>query len=297
MRALLVCSPSAGNDGPSQEDLLSVFRQHGIESSCCPITEAAFAEAGRDGTDVIIAVGGDGTVTSVLTQLPNRQIPVAVVPQGTANNIARSLGIHGSASQIAAGLWDARPKKIDIGVATGAWGRHRFVEGVGIGLLVQAMSVINESGKEGFDQLRSSRREFARQLAEADCHRLDVRADGQSLSGDYLIFEIMNTGFAGPILPLAPHADPGDGLLDIVYSTASRRREMLDWLNEGPEGAEPPVEIVRARRVEVEEAGPALRLGDSFSPTSSHVGRMTVELEPEKATILIPATMTDALSR
>jgi diacylglycerol kinase family enzyme len=121
------------------------------------------------------------------------------MPRGTANNIARPLGIHAPINQIAAGLRDARPRRVDIVVATGAWGKHRFVEGVGIVLLVQAMSAVDASGKEGFDQLRSSRREFVRQLAEADCYHLDVRVDGQDLSGDYLIFEIMNTGFAGPI--------------------------------------------------------------------------------------------------
>jgi diacylglycerol kinase (ATP) len=291
MRALLVCSPSAGNDGPSQEDLISTFRWHGIQSSCCLISEAEIADAIQGGIDVVVAVGGDGTVSSLLTQLTEWNIPVAVVPQGTANNIARSLGIHASTTHVAAGLREASRKQIDIGVAIGAWGRHRFVEGVGIGLLVQAMAEIHASGKAGFDQMRASRREFARRLAQAECFHLEARVDDQDRSGDYLIFEIMNTGFAGPVLPLAPLADPGDGFLDIVYSTGSRRREMIDWLNDGLEDCDPPVEIVRGRFVDVEEVGSALRLGDKFSPTAGSTGRLRVELEPERATILIPATV------
>lgn len=39
MRALLVCSPSAGNDGPSQDELLTMFRREGIDPSCCVISE------------------------------------------------------------------------------------------------------------------------------------------------------------------------------------------------------------------------------------------------------------------
>jgi diacylglycerol kinase family enzyme len=41
---------------------------------------------------VTVPCGGDGTVTSVLTQMPGRGIPVVILPQGTANNIARLLG-------------------------------------------------------------------------------------------------------------------------------------------------------------------------------------------------------------
>jgi diacylglycerol kinase (ATP) len=94
MRALLVCSPSAGNDGPSQDELLAMFRREGIDPSCCLISDESLTDALREPTDVVVAVGGDGTVTSVLTQMPGRGIPVVILPQGTANNIARSLGIY-----------------------------------------------------------------------------------------------------------------------------------------------------------------------------------------------------------
>jgi diacylglycerol kinase family enzyme len=42
----------------------------------------------------LIAVAGDGTVAAVLAMLPDRSVPVAIVPTGTVNNIARSLGIQ-----------------------------------------------------------------------------------------------------------------------------------------------------------------------------------------------------------
>jgi diacylglycerol kinase (ATP) len=288
MRALLVCSPSAGNDGPSQDELLAMFRREGIDPSCCVISEESLTDALREPTDVVVAVGGDGTVTSVLTQMPGRGIPVVVLPQGTANNIARSLGIHAPPHQIIAGLREAHPLAVDIGTATGAWGTHRFVEGVGLGLLVQAMAEIDAAGIAGEEQLRSCRREFARRLVEEECHHFDVSVDGRDLSGDFLIFEMMNIGYVGPILPLAPKADPGDGLLDIVYSTADRRGEMLQWLSAGPERLDPPVEVVRGRKITIAEAGKALRLGDNFSPAPGNAGQLTLELEPEQATILIP---------
>lgn len=291
MRALLVCSPSAANAGPSQDDLRSMFQQEGIEPTCRLISEIDLSEALHDKPDLIVAVGGDGTVSSILTQMPGCGIPVAVLPQGTANNIARSLGVYGSPRQIIAGLKDGYPMAVDIGVATGAWGRHRFVEGVGLGLLVQAMAEIDAAGTEGEEQLRSCRKEFATKLIEEECHHFDVSVDGQDLSGDYLIFEIMNIGYVGPVLPLARKADPGDGLLDIVYSTAIRRGEMLQWLSTGPEGLDPPVEIVRGRKIEVSEAGTALRLGDNFSPSPAKAGKMVVELEHEQASVIIPSTI------
>src|SRR4051794_13938776 len=128
MRAHLIYSPSAGNGGPSEDELLAAFRRAGFQPSSCSVKGPDFPDILSKPTDLIVAVGGDGTVTTVLANLPDRSIPVAIVPQGTANNIARSLGIDGSPDRIAAGLRDARERPFDIGVAAGPWGCHRFIE-------------------------------------------------------------------------------------------------------------------------------------------------------------------------
>jgi len=139
MRALLLHRPSAGEGGPSKDRLLDLFRRHGFDPSCVSVKEPAIVDVLAQPHDLIIAIGGDGTVTRVLTHMRDRGVPVAILPQGTANNVVRSLGIVGSLESLVAGLRDAREKRFDIGVAIGPWGRHRFIEAVGLGLLARSM--------------------------------------------------------------------------------------------------------------------------------------------------------------
>ena len=51
-----------------------------------------------------MAAGGDGTIAKVVTQLKDRETRVAILPLGTANNIARSFGITGPVEEIVGGL-------------------------------------------------------------------------------------------------------------------------------------------------------------------------------------------------
>lgn len=238
--------------------------------------------------DLVVAVGGDGTVTRVLTHLSDRSIPIAIVPQGTANNIADALGIAGDPAEIASALGNMVPRPFDIGFAKGPWGNHRFIEAVGLGLLARSMAEVDEAGTSGGEQIRTSRETFRRKVAGGEFEHLKAIVDGRTLEGDFLLFEVMNIGQTGPDLMLAPEADPGDGLLDVVHIRADRRAEMLEWLDGGPEAAMPPLDVIRAREVEIVWAGKSLRLGDNFSPAPGAVGRVSIGIEPEQARILVP---------
>jgi diacylglycerol kinase (ATP) len=298
MRALLLYSPSAGEGGPSKELLFDLFRQEGFDPCYCSVKDPGIVEVLGRPHDLIVAIGGDGTVTTVLTHMPDRSIPVAILPQGTANNIARSLGISGPSETLIPALHNATEQRFDIAAATGPWGRHRFIEAVGLGLLARGMAEIDAADISGREQLLCSRRKFADLLMEAEPEYLKMTLDGQELAGDFLVLEIMNISHVGPGLNLAPNADPGDGLLDVVHAHADSRAALLEWLNEGEHGEgehgegehreEPPVDITRAASVEITWAGTSLRLGDNFSPAPRAVGKLTIGLEPEQARVLIP---------
>jgi diacylglycerol kinase (ATP) len=288
MRALLLHSPSAGEGGPSKDLLFDLFRKEGFDPCYCSVKDTGIVETLGQPHDLIVAIGGDGTVTRVLTHMPDRSIPVAILPQGTANNIARSLGIAGDPETLVPALHNARKQSFDIAAATGPWGKHRFIEAVGLGLLARGMAEIDATDISGQEQLLCSRRTFARLLTEAEPERLEMTLDGKVLVGDFLVLEIMNISHVGPGLNLAPKADPGDGLLDVVHARADRRAALLKWLNEGEYGEEPPVDITRAKEVKITWAGTSLRLGDNFSPAPGAVPKLTVGLEPEQACVLIP---------
>jgi diacylglycerol kinase family enzyme len=85
----------------------------------------------------VLVAGGDGTVGKIARHLIGRKIPLSVLPLGTANNLARTLGFHPSVETLIAQLKDGESSKFDVGLARGPWGKRYFFEGAGAGLLAE----------------------------------------------------------------------------------------------------------------------------------------------------------------
>jgi len=68
------------------------------------------------------------------------RIPITVLPVGTANNIARSLGIEGEVGGLLSGLSNAKTRYLDVGLARGPWGERNFLEAVGCGSIAEAIA-------------------------------------------------------------------------------------------------------------------------------------------------------------
>ena len=113
------------------------------------------------------------------------------------------------------------------------WGKDRFVEGVGGGLVADLIRREDEIAAEAKLLGRETDRalhllcELAR---EAPMRRGRSSADGKDLSGEYFAVRCMNIRFVGPNLPLAAEAFPGDGKLDVVLLGKADRKPLLDYL-------------------------------------------------------------------
>ena len=181
-----------------------------------------------------MVAGGDGTVGQVARATAGRAIPIAILPTGTANNIAGWLKLTGiPIEELVAGWTRASLQPFDLGVARGRWGTSRFLESVGVGLLAETMAEIDAGGAGYVNQLngRETRITAARELLQSVLRRTravrcDLQLDELTLAGEYLLVEVLNFGAAGPNLRLAPDADGADGLLDVVVVEAHER----SWL-------------------------------------------------------------------
>jgi hypothetical protein len=119
----------------------------GIEASYCSIKDSDFRLLLREPADLIIAAGGDGAVAEIVKSMPDRGMPLAILPLGTANNIAHSFKITGAVSDLVASWDHSRWKPLDIGVVTGSWGERPFVEAVGLGVLPQLIESTKNDGE------------------------------------------------------------------------------------------------------------------------------------------------------
>jgi len=89
------------------------------------------AEAVREGATLIVVAGGDGTVREIASALVGTEVPLAIVPLGTFNNLALSLNLPCN-PQAACDLIEAGfTRRIDVGVADD---RNYFFEAAGVGV-------------------------------------------------------------------------------------------------------------------------------------------------------------------
>jgi diacylglycerol kinase family enzyme len=288
MRAILVHNPEAGKGDHSADDLVSLLAEHDVEASYYSVDDKGHANAIGRAKDLVIAAGGDGTVKKVAAKLRDRAVPIAILPLGTANNIARSLGIAGKPAKIVKSWRKALTRRFDVGAAIGPWGKELFLEAVGAGALANGLAELEGKKLKGGDAIRTARRRFAKALKKAEPMRAAIAADGKALPDDLLLVEIMNTTSMGPRLYLAEGADPGDGYLDVVFLPRAQRAKMLDWLKNGKQDSPAPLPLLRVRNISIDWDGAPLRIGDELAPQRIKGGRVRIELEREAIQFLSP---------
>jgi diacylglycerol kinase (ATP) len=289
MRATLFHNPTAGGGKFTKKELMTALRLGGLSPRYASTKGRRFkkALAQAEGLVVVVVAGGDGTVGKVIAQMPDRGVPVAILPLGSANNIARSFNVAGAPYELAEILHPLYWQRLSIGTVRGPWGRRRFVEAVGLGPLARMMKKPSLDGAWGVDSLRGGRNELRKIMRKAKTLDIDVRIDGKRLPGDILAIEIMNIVYTGPGLPLAPSADPGDRLLEVVYVRPADRKAMTAWIKE-PQHRRPPVSTRRGRRVDIVWRGDPMRVDDDVIGTPDSAATVTVMLESAAAKIMVP---------
>jgi hypothetical protein len=91
MDALLFHNPHVGSGDHSKKDMLEILS--GFRVTYCSTKGPDFKAMLKETADMVVVAGGDGTVRKVITGIVDRAIPIAILPLGTANNLATSLGI------------------------------------------------------------------------------------------------------------------------------------------------------------------------------------------------------------
>lgn len=294
MQTLLIHNESAGSGQLASDELLAALQVGGLVIRHCKPQDPALDAVLDEPSDLVVLAGGDGTIARILAKLPDQKRHVAIVPLGTANNIAQSLGILtaanvGSGNEIVTAWKHADVQRLDVGEVTGPWGANRFVEAVGIGPLARTILQFKTDGVAASDSIRLGREAFHHALADADTLKSRIRLDKRLVAGDLLLAEVMNIQHAGSRLHLAPSADIGDGLFDVVTIAPNQRADMLDWVAQASDGAPPPLTVTRAREISIDWHGDPLRIDDYGPVTDLQEGLVTVRFVQQQLDILVPS--------
>jgi len=183
--------------------------------------EVLARDAVRSGHRAILAVGGDGSVNEVVQGVmtaglaETRQVTLAVAPQGTGNDWARSLGIGRDPDRIVAALVAGRTLLHDVGIIdfpSGAAERRWFINVAGAGYDADVTARVPQPVPSAFTYLGVA----LRGLSSYRCPQFTIDADGTRIEGRLLLTFVANGRYCGNRMHVAPTAEMDDGLFDLL---------------------------------------------------------------------------------
>ncbi len=220
-RTLVIANPAARHGEtakliPAIERLLGPI-PHRIVSTA-HIGHAAELAAGADGYELVVAVGGDGTVHEVLNGLmrhPAESRPIlGLLPTGSGNDTRRTLGIPTDLTRAAFALSDGEVRSFDVGVCNGVYFNNSFAAGLDAKVTAKAVEYKVTTRRSGLWLYLTALLHVL--FRELESFRLSVSFDGEPSSlSSYLIMAVTIGPTYGGGFFITPDAQPDDGLFDV----------------------------------------------------------------------------------
>lgn len=249
-----------------KEGIRHFIRDFKVEFTEKPLQAIEIARSAlRDGTDLVIGVGGDGTMNEIANgfyedaRLINPAASLGIVPSGTGCDLTRSLGIPPRLRGAMQVITEAPTRTIDVGRVAFRGGDGRPDERVFLNVADFGVGgeVVHKVNTRRLERKASS---YVRCLVETMAHyknkKVRIRVDGTELPrGEYLIGAVANGRIFGKGMRIAPDARLDDGLFDTVLVRGMRFVEFClhGWkLMNGSHVGYRKVDVIRGRRVEAD---------------------------------------------
>ena len=206
-KLLMIVNPSAGRSksrGPLF-DAAAILSQAGylisIHNTVCAGDAAETAAREGEHYDVIVAVGGDGTLNEVVSGVLRLEHPPALgyLAQGSTNDFASSLHISNKPAAAAAAIAQATPRLLDIG----QWNGRHFVYVASFGAFTRSSYAAPQAAKNALGHFAYIL-EGMKDLNTLRPYQVRLTADGEALDGEYLFGAVCNSTSIGGLMKLDP---------------------------------------------------------------------------------------------
>lgn len=268
----LLHNPGAGSEEHGKDELISMIEKAGHQCRYSS-TNSLFWKNFEEDLDFIVVAGGDGTVRQITKGLLDRNVlekgfPIALLPLGTANNIAKTLGIEGDTEQIIASWSNAEVKKYDVGRIYNIKDGPFFLESFGYGLFPYLMQEMENVDKKQVDtpekKIRTALEQLHRIILSYEPKQCRLEVDGKDYSGKFVLAEVMNIKSIGPNLFLSPGADPGDGEFEVVTVSEADKENFATYVLNKIDGKEETYSFntLKAKQVKISWEGTHVHVDD-----------------------------------
>ncbi|MEN3356094.1 MAG: hypothetical protein V7637_76 [Mycobacteriales bacterium] len=245
----------------------------------------AARRAVADGVDLLFVWGGDGTVQRCVDAVAGTDVAIAILPAGTANQLATSLGIPVDLAEAVRIGCTGAGRRLDLGKLNG----EHFAVMAGVGFDAEMISDADRGAKRHLGQLAYVAAALRHTTGTATQVRITV--DGRPwFSGEASCVLFGNVGTISGGIRAFDDARPDDGWLDVGVTTATGRLQwsrVLARMAAGRSDRSPLIRITRARKVKVRLADPQRYELDGGARTRTT--RIKARIVPAAITICVPA--------
>lgn len=257
-RALFIINPNARN---GRKPINSI--RQSLESGGLTLIDTVYAEGEtlsdvisrmREACDLVIIGGGDGTLNAAAAGLVNTGLPLAVLPLGTANDFARTIGLPADPLEAASLILSAQPRFTDLGEVNG----HLFFNVASIGFSAELASELTEKAKQRWGKLGYAI-SAARLLARSRLFTAYVEHDGSVEKIRTMQVSVGNGRHYGGGMTVEETATADDGSLDFYSLEVDhwwRLLALLPSLRKGTQGKWDDVRAFQTKEVVVKTSRP-----------------------------------------
>lgn len=232
--------------------------------------------------DIVVAVGGDGSVNEIASELIDTEVKLGIVPAGSGNGFAGFLGYSRNLSQSIRDLNNAESIKID----TCLLNDKPYVNVAGVGFDAWVAYKTKTQKFRGFIGYAKT---ALQQTINYDIQKYIIKIDGQTIEREALCIEVANATMFGYNMKIAPLAKLDDGLLDVVIIKKAPKLRYFPSMIRFPMGTiheSSLVEYHTAREVEIIAEGECAAHIDGEGFLSCH--NLKFSIKPLSLTVLKP---------
>ena len=244
-------------------------------------------QAVERGARLVIGLGGDGTIEDVATGLMGSESILGILPLGTMNNVARSLGIPLELQSACRLLAMGTIRHIDIGcvVMPDQAVEGYFLEAAGVGLSALAVPMGEDAEKGRWSGVFNRLGDFF----AANLANVTVSGDGgEELTALTHVVTVANTPLFGNNMLIAPEAKIDDGLLDVAVYEAMELVDLARYffnISGAGRTQEPRVYLRQVRQVQINSDVPLAANADL--DVLSKQQRWTIEVAPRALAVIV----------
>lgn len=227
--ALLIINKKARKGDTSTANIRQLCEEQGLVVVAPPyqpgrtISETIMAYASE--VDLVIIGGGDGTLNNAAPALLTTQLPLAILPLGTANDLARTLQIPGDIRQAIRLIGAGKTRKIDLGEVNG----HLFFNVSSIGFSASLARNLTAESKKKWGTVGYALAAF-RILKQSRPFSATIEHNGVATRVKTVQISVGNGRYYGGGMTVEQSAAPDDGRLDVYSLEVSHWWEMLALL-------------------------------------------------------------------